>query len=63
MIEISLSAIFLVVGFVVVWGVSYLVTLLARFGSDLTWRSESIAATIALLPPVLMFTDVFKFTW
>lgn len=63
MITISLGAVWAVGKFLGVWGLSYLVLVVLRFGSMLTWRSELVAATIALLVPVIAFTDIFKFVW
>jgi hypothetical protein len=58
---ISISTLIQVGAFLLVWAVCYLFTIMMRFGSDLTWKSELVAVVVALIPPVLVFTDLVKF--
>ena len=64
---IELSLVAKVVGFIVAWGVLYLLSLLVRFGDDTSVKSETIAAiitfVIVLACFLIFFTNTFKFVW
>ena len=62
MLEISILSVFTILKFFLVWSACYIILLLARFGDNLNWRTELVAAIISLIPPVLMFTNLVKFT-
>ena len=61
MIEIHILDILDVLKFLGVWFVCYVILLFARFGDDISWKTELVAAIIALIPPVLLFTNLVKF--
>lgn len=64
--EIHLKPILEIVLIIVVWLIIYLVTVMARFGSNLTWKSELLALTISAIPVVfgaLLCFEIIKLTW
>ena len=60
---IDLSSLVPVVGFLAVWGVCYFITLILRFGSNLSWWSETIALAVSVVPSVVIFTDWINTQW
>lgn len=63
MLEIHISYVLTVLAFLGVWFSCYIFLLLARFGADISWKTELVAAVVALIPPVLLFTNLVKFNW
>ena len=61
MIEISIHDLLIGCGFIGVWVVSYVITVLFRFGLILKWWGEAIMFTLSSIVPILMFTDLIKF--
>ncbi|MBM3261183.1 hypothetical protein FJY93_02075 [Candidatus Kaiserbacteria bacterium] len=63
MIEISIPLLFKIARFLLMWWGVYFLTVLGRYGNDLTLKTEIIAAALSLLVPVLLLTNIFKFVW
>ncbi|MGK0272148.1 MAG: hypothetical protein ACI88H_002814 [Cocleimonas sp.] len=62
MFEINLSSLENLVMFMFAWGVAYFISVIFRFGSSLTRKTEIIAILCSLLVPIIAFTDIFIFT-
>lgn len=61
MLEIDLNVLGDIAAFLGMWLVAYVILLLVRFGSDVTWKTELIAGTVSLLLPVVTLTEIFVF--
>lgn len=61
MFEVDLSQGVPVIIFIAVWLITYYVLLMARFGTNISFKTEAIALTVSVIPSVLMFTDLIVF--